>query len=60
MQEKSKELFEKGITGDSNLEFFSPIKKYPLEKFEYCSQKITVLKGEKEKQIAAKRDILGC
>ena len=35
--------------------FFSPIKKYPLKNIEYCSQKITVRKGDKEKQIAAER-----
>ena len=35
--------------------FFSPIKKYPLKNIEYRSQKITVRKGDKEKQIAAER-----
>ena len=35
--------------------FFSPIKKYPLKNIEYCSQKITIRKGDKEKQIAAER-----
>ena len=37
--------------------FFFPIKKYPLKRFDYCSQKITVRKGDKEKQVAAERDI---
>ena len=45
--------------GNSNVESFSLIKKYPLKNFEYCSQKITVRKGDKEKQIAAERDIIG-
>ena len=56
---KLKESFEKRITGNSNVEFFSPIKKYPLKIFESCSQKITVRKGDKEKQIVADRDIFG-
>ena len=56
---KLKESFEKRITGDSNAEYFSPIKKYPLKNFEYWSQKITVRKGDKEKQISAERDIFG-
>ena len=54
---KLKESFEKRITGNSNVEFFSPIKKYPLKNFEYCSQKITARKADKEKQIAAARDV---
>ena len=56
---KLKESFEKRITRDSNVEYFSPIKKYPLKNFKYCSQKITVRKGDKEKQISAERDIFG-
>ena len=36
--------------------FFSPIKKYPLKNIEYYSQKTTVQKDDKEKQIVAKRD----
>ena len=46
---KLKESFEKRITRDSNVEYFSPIKKYPLKNFKYCSQKITVRKSDKEK-----------
>ena len=30
-----------------------------MKNFEYCSQKITVRKGDKEKQIAVERDIFG-
>ena len=42
-----------------NGEFFSPLKKYPLKNFEYCSQKITVRKGDKEKQIVTEGPIFG-
>ena len=36
-----------------------PIKKYPLKNYEYCNHKITVWKGDKEKQIAVDRYIFG-
>ena len=51
---KLKKSFKERITGDSNAEFFSPIKKNPLKNFEYCCQKVTVWEKDKEKQIVAK------
>ena len=57
MQEKLKESFEKRITENSNVEFLSLIKKYPLKNLEYCSLKIIVQNGDKEKQIVVERYI---
>ena len=56
--ENMKNDFEKRLFGDSESDFFSPIKKFKVHHYQTGS-KVTVRKGKQEKQIASHRGILG-
>ena len=56
---KLKDLFEDLKRKLLNAEFFSQIEKIPLKCFQFCVDKVKVKKGDKEKQIAAQRDVFG-
>ena len=53
-----KNNFVKRLSGDSDIDFFSPIKKFKMCHYE-TKTKVTVKKNKQEKQIASHRDILG-